>query len=85
VTKAKTPSFIVSPYETMSVDELGDVLKRQILELAIDSDNPQFKLDAFKATVERSTKAKQVEGQQPEISAMTAFQNRVRDASDGAK
>lgn len=33
-----------------TIDELRDQLAKQILELAIKSDNPQYKVDAFKAT-----------------------------------
>jgi hypothetical protein len=80
MTKTKsTPSFIVSPYETLSVEALGETLKRQILELAIDSDNPQFKLDAYKATVERGKPQKTVE-LATEEDAMTRFRASIRNA-----
>ena len=68
--------------EEQSVEQLGETLKRQILELAIDSDNPQFKLDAYKATVERGKAGKAAEPPPP-IDGMSIFQRRVRHAENG--
>ena len=66
-----------------SIDELREELARQILETAIDSDNPQFKVDAFKALEKWGmTKGKITTAPQPG-SAMTAFQARVRRAEEG--
>ena len=69
--------------EASNEDLMAD-LKRQILELAIASDNPQFKLDAFKAVVERGKAAKPVEAP-PVDDAMTIFQRSVKRAENGAE
>jgi hypothetical protein len=82
VTKAKSHALISDEIMgMMSVDDLGDTLKRQILELAIASDNPQFKLDAYKATVERG-KARPADTSPAEADAMTQFRARVRTAAE---
>lgn len=36
--------------EDTTIDQLREILARQILKMAIDDDNAQYKLDAFKAT-----------------------------------
>jgi hypothetical protein len=65
----------------LSDEELAGKLKRQLLELAIDTDNAQLKLDIYRATVERG-KAKPVEVAPP-TDAMTLMQQRVRKAANG--
>jgi hypothetical protein len=62
----------------LSDEELAGQLKRQLLELAIGSDNVQLKLDIYKATVERG-KAKPVEPE-PAADQMTMFRTRVTRA-----
>lgn len=65
-------------------DELFATLKRQILELAIDSDNPQFKLDAYKATLERGKPVRETVETPPD--AMAVFRARVSKAeANGAE
>ena len=66
-----------------SIEEMKELLQRQLLQTALTSDNPQFKLDVFKAVQERSPKqAKTVEIEQP-VAAMATFQARVRRAEGG--
>jgi hypothetical protein len=67
--------------EEIPVEDLFDTLRRQILELAISSDNPQFKLDAYKATVERGKAAKPTEP--TPVDVMGQFRSRVAKAESG--
>lgn len=68
-----------------TIDELRDQLAKQILELAIKSDNPQYKVDAFKAT-ERYGKtaavAKPAVNPPPGSNGMAAFAARVKRAEE---
>jgi hypothetical protein len=61
-------------------DELTAILKRQLLEIAISSDNDQFKLDVYRGVVDRTRNAKPVEITPP-VDAMTIFQQRVKAAN----
>lgn len=63
-----------------TIDELRDQLAKQILELAIASDNPQYKVDAFKATERygKTAAAKAVETPSP--GGMAVFAARVKRA-----
>lgn len=66
-----------------SIEEMKAALQRQILETALESDNPQFKLDVFKAVQERATRGvKQADVEAPP-DAMQRFQARVRKAESG--
>ena len=67
-----------------TIDELRDKLAKQILELAIESDNPQYKVDAFKATERygKSVTAKAVETAAPG-NGMAVFAARVKRAEQG--
>lgn len=66
-----------------TIEELREELARQILETAIESDNPQFKVDAFKALEKWGmTRGKQATASEPG-GAMHAFQARVRRAEEG--
>lgn len=69
--------------EVETIDELRDKLAKQILELAIASDNPQYKVDAFKATERygKSVTAKAVETPSP--GGMAVFAARVKRAEQG--
>jgi len=72
------------PKETISadlpIDELRDKLAKQILQLAIESDNPQYKVDAFKAT-ERYGKAQAAKTvETPTPGGMAVFAARVKRA-----
>jgi hypothetical protein len=66
-----------------TIDDLRDKLAKQILQLAIDSDNPQYKVDAFKATERygKSVNAKAVETPAP--GGMAVFAARVKRAEQG--
>ncbi len=66
-----------------TIDELRDQLAEQILKLAIASDNPQYKVDAFKATERygKTAAAKAVETPSP--GGMAVFAARVRRAEQG--
>ena len=66
-----------------TIDELRDQLAEQILKLAIASDNPQYKVDAFKATERygKSQAAKPVETAAP--GGMAVFAARVKRAEQG--
>lgn len=65
-----------------TIDELREVLARQILVEAIDSDNPQFKLDAFKATERYGKNAPKAASEAP-VGGMATFQARLRHAERG--
>jgi hypothetical protein len=60
-----------------SIEELREELARQILEIAINDENPQYKLDAYKAI---NVKPAKIEKATP-VDAMTIFQQRVSAAS----
>jgi hypothetical protein len=64
-----------------SIEELREILAKQILELAIDDENPQFKLDAYRATAERGTK-RGTEKLTAPTDGMTIFQERVKQATN---
>lgn len=66
--------------KTKSIAQLRDELARQILEFALKDDNPQYKLDAFKATVERGKAQAQAPVDEP-TDTMTTFMTRVRQAA----
>ena len=70
----------VAPDADLPIDELRDKLAKQILQLAIESDNPQYKVDAFKATERygKSQAAKTVETPAP--GGMAVFAARVKRA-----
>jgi hypothetical protein len=67
--------------EDLPIDDLRDRLAKQILKLAIESDNPQYKVDAFKAT-ERYGKsaAAKTAVETPTPNAMAVFAARVKHA-----
>lgn len=66
----------------LSIEELREQLARQILLLALDDDNAQFKLDSYKATQKPPERGK------PDLAApadaMSIFQARVRKAANNA-
>ena len=68
-----------------TIEQLREELARQILETAIDSDNPQFKVDAFKALekwgISRGNKTTPTTPGPG--SAMSSFQARVKRAEEG--
>lgn len=68
------------PVVEPTIEELRAKLARQILNAAIDNDNPQFKLDAFKATEPRGKLAPSAGAP---AGAMSLFQNRVKQAEEG--
>lgn len=61
--------------------QLRDELARQILEIALQDENPQYKLDAFKATQERGRPQTQAAAEEP-MDGMSIFAARVRKASE---
>lgn len=67
-----------------SIDDLRDELAKQILELAIKSDNPQYKVDAFKATERygKTVAAKPAVTPPPGSNGMAAFAARVKRAEE---
>lgn len=68
------------PKSEQTIDDLRDQLAKQILQIAIESDNPQLKVDAFKATERygKSQAAKAVETPSP--GGMAVFAARVKRA-----
>ena len=66
----------------MTIEELRAELTRQVLEIALDSENPQYKLDALRAT-NPPGRAKAAPEPPPGIDQMTAFQQRVKRAENG--
>lgn len=67
--------------KTKTIAQLRQELTRQILEIALDDDNPQYKLDALKATVERGKAQNESPTSEP-MDAMSVFQSRVRKAAE---
>ena len=61
-----------------SIEQLREVLARQILELAIKADNEQYKLDAYKATEVRGRTGKAAAD--PVATPMANFHARVKAA-----
>ena len=72
--------------DELSIEELRDILAKQILKIAIEDDeNPQLKIDVYKATAERGTKTRAKETATV-ADGMAIFQQRVRQAtSDGGE
>jgi DNA-binding SARP family transcriptional activator len=67
-----------------TIENLRERLARQILENALDSDNPQFKVDAFKALEKWGmTRASSAPAKDADTSPMAAFQGRVKRAEQG--
>jgi hypothetical protein len=66
-----------------TVEDLRDKLVRQLLELAVKSDNPQFKVDVYKATENRGRLAKPADNPGKSSGAFAAFHDRVRRAEQG--
>ena len=64
-----------------SIEELREILAKQILELAIEDENVQLKLDAYKATQERGTR--KVAEKVAATDGMAIFQARVAKATNG--
>jgi hypothetical protein len=66
-----------------TIDDLRDKLAKQILEIAIETDNPQLKVDIFKATERygKTAAAKAVETPSP--GGMAVFAARVKRAEQG--
>ena len=65
----------------MTIDDLRDKLAKQILEIAIASDNPQYKVDAFKATERYGKTAPAKPAASPsQPNGMAAFAARVKRA-----
>lgn len=67
--------------EGKTLDQMRGELMRQILEIALETDNPQFKLDAFKCTQERGKAP--TPAAEMTVDAMTTFRNRVLKAEAG--
>jgi hypothetical protein len=64
-----------------TIEEMRERLAHQILEIALESDNPQLKLDAFKAT-EKSVKiAAAKPANDPSAGGMAVFQRRMKAAA----
>ena len=63
-----------------TIEEMKADLQRQILEEALTSDNPQFKLDVFKAVVERSARGSKPVEPDAAPDAMQRFRARVSRA-----
>jgi len=61
-----------------TIDQLREELALQIIELALASDNEQFKLDSYRATAERGKPKPTTPEQQP--GGMTIFRQRVKQA-----
>ena len=72
----------VAPDADLPIDELRDRLAKQILQLAIESDNPQYKVDAFKATERygKSVAATAAKTAEPAPGGMALFAARVKRA-----
>ena len=68
---------------TQSIEEMKADLQRQILEEALTSDNPQFKLDVFKAVVERSARGSKPVEPDAGPDPMQRFRARVSRAESG--
>lgn len=68
--------------EDQTIEELREELARQILMLALEDSNPQYKLDSYKATQKPPERGKHAEVAPNE--SMSIFQERVRKARDGA-
>jgi hypothetical protein len=66
-----------------TIDDLRDKLAKQILQLAIESDNPQYKVDAFKATERYGKTAAAEKAVAPTPGGMAVFAARVRRAEQG--
>lgn len=66
-----------------SIEQLRETLARQILEAAIASDNPQYKVDAFKALEKYGMGKTKVAETGASAGAMTVFQARVKRAEEG--
>lgn len=64
-----------------TIEEMKEELQRQILQTALKSDNPQYKLDVFKAVHERAAKSKPAEPP-PQADGMDAFRRRVKQAEE---
>lgn len=62
-----------------SIEELREALARQILELALDDPNAQFKLDSYKATARPPDRRP---SEAVTNDAMSVFQARVRKAAE---
>lgn len=68
--------------KTQTIEQLREILAKQILELAIDSDNPQYKVDAYKATA-TSGRVARAEAAPAAAGGMSMFQARIRAAEAG--
>ena len=64
-----------------TVDQLREVLAKQILELAIADSNPQLKIDVYKATTTRASKPPATVSV-PAATSMMSFQRRVAAATE---
>lgn len=65
-----------------SIDELREALARQILELALEDPNAQFKLDSYKATARPASDRGKVAESSP-ADGMAIFRDRVKKAELG--
>jgi uncharacterized coiled-coil protein SlyX len=67
-----------------TIDELREELARQVLEIALETDNPQLKLDALARTAERgkTAAAKPAVNPPPGSNGMAAFAARVKRAEE---
>lgn len=63
-----------------SIEALRAELAEQILRLAIASDNPQYKVDAFKATERYGKSAAKAPGGEAAAGGMAVFHARLRQA-----
>ena len=65
-----------------TIEELREELAKQTLKLAIDSDNPQYKVDVLRATATSAKLGKPV-ASEPAAGGMSMFQARIRQAERG--
>jgi len=66
-----------------TIDQLRDILAKQILKHAIDSSNEQYKLDAYKATATSGRVAKAEAASAAPGGGMSGFAARIRAAERG--
>lgn len=65
-----------------TIEELREELAKQTLKLALDSDNPQYKVDVLRATA-TSAKLSRPATSEPAVGGMSMFQARIRAAEVG--
>jgi hypothetical protein len=66
-----------------TIEQLREELARQILEAAIASDNPQYKVDAYKAVEKYGMKGGRSAEPATSGSPMAVFHDRVKRAEQG--